>query len=200
MGKPVDEETLRERYTYLEEVRKNQRNQLQELLDAAKQGEAFDRVPGMRGARTRARRCRKSFPQIRSIAQASPEAIKQGKNGAEITNLTGPGECRCMCLCACVYVHECVCISVGAPVCQSSVVDAETHVRGEGLLCLGMARNLKRRVLVSGMRRCACRVGGGVAARTRLEWHKGHAAARRPRRRSTGARGWGAGVGGGGRL
>jgi len=38
MGKPVDEETLRERYTYLEEVRKNQRNQLQELLDAAKQG------------------------------------------------------------------------------------------------------------------------------------------------------------------
>ena len=39
MGKPVDEETLRDRYTYLEEVRKNQRAQLQELLDAAKQGE-----------------------------------------------------------------------------------------------------------------------------------------------------------------
>jgi hypothetical protein len=38
MGKPVDEETLRERYTYLEEVRQNQKQQLQELLDAAKQG------------------------------------------------------------------------------------------------------------------------------------------------------------------
>ena len=89
MGKPVDEETLRERYTYLEEVRKNQRNQLQELLDAAKQGED---VPRMSGARTRARRCWNLLPQIRSFTQASPGDIKQGKNGAAITNRTGPGE------------------------------------------------------------------------------------------------------------
>ncbi len=33
-GKPPDEQMLRERYTYLNEVQSNQRKALQELLDA----------------------------------------------------------------------------------------------------------------------------------------------------------------------